>query len=134
MQAKRNSDIKAARNNIIGLIIIGVFALLCSVSFDGNAATQQPQFKDQLAFVLHADDQSIYHTQYGWCYPNPGTEGMQCYVLGSDMVGYLGAGDINQVSNMQTYGDVSKGLVPVTQLPAKAQEDALTSFQAIWGK
>ena len=129
--AKRNSDIKASRKNIIAIAAVIVFALVASFSFN-DAKAAQPQFENQVAFHLTAEDQKLYNADYAWCLPTP-PDGNQCYVLGSDMAGVLGAGDTDQAANARTYGDARRGLVNVTALPEKAREDAYSSFKAVWG-
>jgi hypothetical protein len=129
--AKRNSDIKASRKNIIAIAAVIVFALIASVSFN-DAHAAQPRFEDQVAFHLTTEDQKLYGADFAWCLPTP-TDGNQCYVLGSDMAGVLGAGDKDQSANAAVYGDARRGLVNVTALPEKARQEAYSSFKAVWG-
>lgn len=130
--AIRNSDITRSRKNRIAIIAIALFALVASLSFNDAHAATVPNFNDQEAFRLTAEDRDLYGAEFAWCLPTP-TDGNQCYVLGSTMVGWLGRGDSDNVENAKTYGDFSKGLIPVVQLPAKDRTEAYEAFKAVWG-
>ena len=131
--AIRNSDITRSYKNRIATIAIALFALVASLSFNDAHAASVPNFNDQEAFRLTAEDRDLYGAEFAWCLPTP-ADGNQCYVLGSTMAGWLGRGDSDNVENAKTYGDFGKGLIPVAQLPAKDRAEAYEAFKAVWGK
>lgn len=132
--AIRNSDIIRSRKNRIAMIAVALFALVASLSFnDAHAATKtKPVFTDQYAFHLTEEDSKLYNAEYGWCLPTP-TDGMQCYVLGSTMVGWLGRGDDNAADNARTYGDPAKGPIMIGDIDKNDMLEAYDAFKAVWG-
>jgi len=132
--AKLNTTRKAERKHLLSLIALMFFALVGSAAFsDAHAASPKPEFQTLTAFHLLPNDTHLYQADYAWCMPTP-TTGYQCYVLGSEMVGFLGQGSADQYANATVYGDIAFGLVKMNDLPEKAREDALRSFNSVWGE
>lgn len=130
--AIRNSDITRSRKNRIAMIAVALFALVASLSFNDAHAATAPNFNDQYAFHLTEEDSKLYNAEYGWCLPTP-TDGMQCYVLGSTMVGWLGRGDDNAADNARTYGDPAKGPIMIGDIDKNDMLEAYDAFKAVWG-
>lgn len=130
-----NSNTYSAKvkRTIGGILFIVALCLVGSLDAPVHAAskTTSPSFDQQVAFHLTPDDVALYGAQYGWCFPTA-ANGVQCYVLGSTMVGWLGVGDSDQKENLATFGDVSKGLVPITRLPKEDVIEALSAFTGEW--
>ena len=106
--------------------------MVFSFNFGEARAADRPNFNDHEAFQLKAEDRQLYNAEFAWCLKTP-TDGAQCYVLGSDMAGWLGRGENDDLKNLITYGNITRGLIPVVQLPEKERTEAYDMYKAVWG-